>query len=214
MFANQFFDISSYDDPVTEFLDDSLFFMLDPTVSKRANFLVQESKITLQDDVWIGRTTTNSSYASVSNIIRYEDSYNSSSGHIAAVYVKLDKQYEQVNRKVNTVLTLLAQVGGLQRTLLAIGMIIVTFVAQKVFMAQIVHKVYQIRKYENLNIMNAASSEDKADEETKETTTSSEPIPESWFFGFREYLFQKNFKKKVHIKDEDIQSMLFAFLNR
>jgi len=40
LFANQFFDVSSYDDPVTEFLDDSLFFMLDPSVSKRANFLV------------------------------------------------------------------------------------------------------------------------------------------------------------------------------
>lgn len=113
----------------------------------------------MQDDIWIGRTTTNSSYASVSNIIRYEQSYNSSSGHIAAVYVKLDKQYEQVNRKVNTVLTLLAQVGGLQKTLLAIGMVIVTFVAQKVFMAQIVHKIYQIRKYENLSIMNAATQE-------------------------------------------------------
>lgn len=168
----------------------------------------------MQDDIWIGRTTTNSSYASVSNIIRYEQSYNSSSGHIAAVYVKLDKQYEQVNRKVNTVLTLLAQVGGLQKTLLAIGMVIVTFVAQKVFMAQIVHKIYQIRKYENLSIMNAATQEDKPDEESKDAVTSGEPIPESWFFGFREYLFQKNFKKKTHIKDSDIPSMLFAFLNR
>lgn len=119
--------------------------------------------------------------------------------------MKLDKQYEQVNRKVNTVLTLLAQVGGLQRTLLAIGMVIVTFVAQKVFMAQIVHKVYQIRKYENLSIMNhpgEGPSDDKPDEESKET--AAEPLPESWFFGFREYLFQKNFKKKTNIKDGDI----------
>ena len=36
----------------------------------------------------------------------------------------------------------------------------------------------------------------------------------SWFFGFKEYMFSKAFKKKLGIIDTDVQSMLFAFLNR
>lgn len=87
--------------------------MLDSVTSKRANFLVQESKIALKDDVWIGRTTTNSSYTSVSNINRYDDTYSDASGYLVAVYVRVDKQFDQANRSVSTVLTLLAQIGGL-----------------------------------------------------------------------------------------------------
>jgi hypothetical protein len=62
----------------------------------------------------------------------------------------MDKYYDLYERKVKDVLTLLAEIGGLQKALFAIGMVFVTFVAQKIFMAQIVHKIYQIRKYEHL----------------------------------------------------------------
>ena len=41
-----------------------------------------------------------------------------------------------------------------------------------------------------------------------------EPVPDSWFFKFREYMFSKDFKKKKGVVDDDVQSMLFAFLNR
>jgi hypothetical protein len=47
------------------------------------------------------------------------------------------------------VLTLLAAIGGLQKALFAFGMVFVSFIVQKIFIADIVHKVYQIRKYEN-----------------------------------------------------------------
>jgi hypothetical protein len=78
----------------------------------------------------------------VSNIVRSDDDYQDKNGYVLAVYVKLDKQYEVVTRKVSDVLTLLAAIGGLQKTLFAIGMIVVTFVAQKVFMANIIKQIY------------------------------------------------------------------------
>jgi hypothetical protein len=45
------------------------------------------------------------------------------------VYVRLDKQYDQVERKVSDVLTLLAAIGGLHKALMAIGTIAVAMVA-------------------------------------------------------------------------------------
>jgi hypothetical protein len=45
-------------------------------------------------------------------------------------------------------LTLLSDIGGLQKALFAVGTIFVSFFAQKVFMANIIRRVYQVRKYE------------------------------------------------------------------
>jgi hypothetical protein len=49
------------------------------------------------------------------------------------------------------VLTLLAAIGGLHKALFALGLVIVGMVAQKIFMSDIIHKIYQIRKYENVD---------------------------------------------------------------
>jgi hypothetical protein len=70
-----------------------------------------------------------------------------------AIFIRLDKSYESYERKVNDMISLLAAIGGLQKALFSIGMIAVSLVAQKVFMANIIHKVYQIRKYENAEFM-------------------------------------------------------------
>jgi hypothetical protein len=39
-FVNSIFDVSGFEQPVQQFIDDSLFFELDPNVSKKANFFV------------------------------------------------------------------------------------------------------------------------------------------------------------------------------
>ena len=46
-FVNAIFSQESYPNPVAPFIDDELFFALDPTRSKTANILVQESSATL-----------------------------------------------------------------------------------------------------------------------------------------------------------------------
>ncbi len=39
-FVNQMFALEDYQNPITYFIDDQLFFELDPTISKRANFYI------------------------------------------------------------------------------------------------------------------------------------------------------------------------------
>ena len=54
----------------------------------------------------------------------------------------------------------------------------------------------------------------KHTEEDVKLEDLKEPIPESWYFKFKEYIFSKRFKTVKSIKDDDISHMFFAFLNR
>lgn len=65
---------------------------------------------------------------------------------MAAVYIRLDKRFNTYNRQVSDLLTLAASIGGLQKALFAVGMVIVSYVAQKIFASYIVHQLFQLRK--------------------------------------------------------------------
>ena len=67
-----------------------------------------------------------------------------------AVYIRADKLYDSYERKVTDILTLLGDLGGLLEFFCMIGGLLVSFIAQKLFMASIIKKTYHIRKYENL----------------------------------------------------------------
>ena len=48
-------------------------------------------------------------------------------------------------------LNLLSNIGGLFEALFGIGLFVVGFIAQKIFMSKIIKKVYHIRKYDNID---------------------------------------------------------------
>lgn len=50
-FTNTLFDTTNFDDPVSYYLDDKLFMVLDTTVTKYANLFVQLSSASLTDDL-------------------------------------------------------------------------------------------------------------------------------------------------------------------
>jgi hypothetical protein len=83
----------------------------------------------------------------------YEDNFNDAPGEnfIVAIYMRSDKMYDSYERKVNDILTFMGDIGGLSETLINIGVLIVGFITQKMFMSKIVRKIYQIRKYENID---------------------------------------------------------------
>ena len=73
--------------------------------------------------------------------------------------MRYDKSYDSYERKVNDILTLLGDIGGLQGTLFMMGFVIVGLFASKYFMSKIVRKIYQIRKYENLDLNKSKNSQ-------------------------------------------------------
>ena len=79
----------------------------------------------------------------------YDDNFSpSDGGSLAHIYLRFDKSYDVYTRTVKDFLTLLSDIGGLQKALFAIGLIFVSFFAQKMFMANIIRRVYQVRKYD------------------------------------------------------------------
>lgn len=50
-FTNNLFAIDNYEQPIQPFIDDQLFFELDPDISKRANFFIQSQTASLEDDI-------------------------------------------------------------------------------------------------------------------------------------------------------------------
>lgn len=66
-------------------------------------------------------------------------------------------------------------IGGLQKALLAIGSVFVSFVASKIFISKIVHKIYQVRNYNNFQLKGKhGASTSKNTRETHEATQADE----------------------------------------
>jgi hypothetical protein len=86
----------------------------------------------------------------VNNIKTYDDDYSASDGVLVAIYLRADKTYDNYERKVTDILTLLGDLGGLQEFFLLVGGLLVGFITQKMFMASIIKKTYHIRKYDNI----------------------------------------------------------------
>jgi hypothetical protein len=83
----------------------------------------------------------------------YDDNYSDAPGEnfLVAIYMRSDKMYDTYDRKVNDLLTLMGDIGGLSEALIGIGIVIVGFITQKMFMSKIVRKIYHIRRYENID---------------------------------------------------------------
>ena len=86
------------------------------------------------------------------NVKPYDDNFRDEAGenYLVAVYMRSDKMYDAYERKVNDLLTFMGDIGGLSEALIGIGVVIVGFITQKMFMSKIIRKIYHIRKYENI----------------------------------------------------------------
>ena len=58
VFVNNMFDLDNYDDPISPFIDDQLFFPLRAQTQKKVNLFVSESKASLEDSFFqLGQST-------------------------------------------------------------------------------------------------------------------------------------------------------------
>jgi hypothetical protein len=64
----------------------------------------------------------------VVNVKPYDDDYQQSDGVLVAVYIRADKIYDNYDRKVTDILTLLGDLGGLQGFFVLLGSLIIGFI--------------------------------------------------------------------------------------
>ena len=128
-FINTYFAADDYDNTIKTFIDDQLFFEIDPTVTKKANFFIMNQEAGLEDDILQFGQSKELNFHQVSNIKSYENDYVDSEGFVVAVYIRADKFYDSYERKVTDILTLLGDLGGLQEFFIMIGGLLVNFLA-------------------------------------------------------------------------------------
>ena len=230
-FVNSMFQQDNFTDPISYFIDDQVFFEIDPSTSKKANFYVQEQTAQLEDDIIQLGQSKQLTFYQVLNVKSYDDNYSDAPGenYMVAIYMRSDKMYDSYERKVNDLLTFMGDIGGLSEALIGIGAIIVGFITQKMFMSKIVRKIYHIRKYENIEheaqerqTRKVKVDGNEADFE-RDISTQRERINGSQIsvnqqeldlVKSKEQVLSYDFKDKKQIKNDDIQSIFFAFLNR
>ena len=87
----------------------------------------------------------------VENIKSYDDNLRNDDPYILGIYLRSNKKHDVYSRQVTDILTFMGDIGGLSEALLSIGMVLVGFISQKMFMSKIVRKIYHIRKYDNID---------------------------------------------------------------
>lgn len=92
-----------------------------------------------------------SSFCSIQNVRQYDDSYSADDNSLVTIYLRNDRVFDQYERKVYDILTLLADIGGLKEALHVIFEILfVSFLSHKMFMSKIIKRLYHVRKYEHI----------------------------------------------------------------
>lgn len=150
-FINNQFVIDDFVSPVHPYIDDQVFFEIDPTVSKRANFYIQNAEAGLEDSYFQLGLSEDMNFHQITNVRYYEDDYTSEDGTLVAIYMRADRMYDSYGRKVTDILTLLGDVGGLKEFFLILGELLVGFIAERLFLSSIIKKIYHIRKYDNID---------------------------------------------------------------
>ncbi|CDW83281.1 UNKNOWN [Stylonychia lemnae] len=121
VFANSNFAPQNLKEPINKFLDDSVFFEMEPGKNKKADILVKQQTVELLDDIWQIDNPIEKEFAQVDNIRFYESSTSSGDNSLITVNIKLDKAQATMSRTAYSILNFLGDIGGLQGILYLIG---------------------------------------------------------------------------------------------
>ncbi|CDW73064.1 UNKNOWN [Stylonychia lemnae] len=149
VFVNNYFDLTNFEKGkfIKPFIDDSLFFEIEAKRMKKANFYIQAQEAELEDDLIQFGQSHQLNFHQVSNSRSYDNQFKEEEGFVIAIYLRFDNKYDLYTRKVYSALELLGDIGGLYGSLLGIGFFFVGFISSRMFMSDIMKKIYQVRKY-------------------------------------------------------------------
>ncbi|CDW83128.1 UNKNOWN [Stylonychia lemnae] len=148
-FINNYFDLTNFESggQIRPFIDDQLFFEVESSRVKKTNFYIQSQEAELEDDLIQFGQSESISFHQVSNQRFYDNQYRPDEGYIVSVYLRFDNRYDVYSRKIYSILELLGDIGGLYGALVGIGFVFVGFISSRMFLSDIMKKIYQVRKY-------------------------------------------------------------------
>ena len=143
--VNTFFNFNDYGNPVNSYIDSQFFWDIAPGFRKKTDIYIRKDEANLQDDVIQLFTTRSLDFYS---IVKSKESFeleDSTSGEIVDVFFRYDEDYDVYERRIYSFWDFLGQIGGLEQSLLIIGSFIWFLFTEKLYIASIIRRIYQIK---------------------------------------------------------------------
>jgi hypothetical protein len=96
VFINRFFDFNNYTVDIQEYIDDSLYFNLDPNFYKGANLYVVTNKAEIADSL-LGIDTITEEFFSASDFREFDDAIDNNIA--ASIFIRQDKTFCTYSRR-------------------------------------------------------------------------------------------------------------------
>ena len=140
---NTVVDMNDYTSAVKGIVDDGFFWELVPGFRKKTDIYIRKNEAEFEDSyVQLGFPQEKEFY----QVSQSSDSFESESsdGDILTIYFRYDKTSDIYERQIFSLAELLGQAGGFYGALLAIGSILIFIFSERLFVASILRKIYQI----------------------------------------------------------------------
>jgi hypothetical protein len=140
---NTIVDMGNYQEPIQRIIDDGFFWELVPGFRKKTDIYIRKNTAEFEDNyIQLGFPTEKNFF----QLGTHADSFESepSEGDILTIYFRYDKVSDLYERKIFSLAELLGQAGGFYGSLLAIGALFIFIFSERLFIASVLKKIYQI----------------------------------------------------------------------
>ena len=170
-YTNFYFDSNDFVKPIKSYIDDKYWFAIIPTMRLDADVFVRYNTLSLQDGFVQISGDTKDEFMSVPQAIQRIDDFSASDGKFVRIYFRVDPIVTGYNRQVYSSGDFFAQIGGVYSFLYSIGAVIVYVFSEKLFVAALSKKLYQI--YDERNGNKYDESDKSADTSGPNTSSNS-----------------------------------------
>jgi hypothetical protein len=140
---NSVVDMQDYTQPIKGVINDANFWELVPGLRKKTDIYIRKSQAEIQDDyIQLGFPENEEFYQVVQKVDSFES--ETPEAEILTLYFRYDKTSEIYARQIFSLAELLGQAGGFFGALLAIGSVMIFIFSERLFVASILRKIYQI----------------------------------------------------------------------
>ena len=160
-YVNRYFDFNDFELPIKDYIEDRLFFPVEPYIKKSAQLYVKKSFTDLSDSLFPFDSSNNITFLSVDNILRYTSKLDYINFALVSVALRLYFEYDIYKRQIYTFSDLLADIGCIQQSLFSIGAVIVGLFYEKLLYSQIISDIYQTQPLKNYKQRNIFKSKRK-----------------------------------------------------
>lgn len=141
-FLNAYFDSDDFENPVKQFIDSRRYFPVQFHTKHGADVYITRTYASLDDSIVPFMSSKNMSFYSVNNINYFTADPNRFGYSLTQINIRIDYEFDLYERSVYTIMDLLSDIGGIQNSLLIIGLLIVGLANEKLFFASLIREIY------------------------------------------------------------------------